>query len=55
MVRFSIWKDHNFAFLYLFFICCLFNDAVSSSDNIASSDKTIDELEIIWKKTVVAL
>jgi hypothetical protein len=38
------------------FICGLFNDAVSSSDTVASGDKVImnDELERTGKEVVVA-
>jgi hypothetical protein len=36
------------------FICGIFNDAVSSSDYIASIDRKINELEMIWKEAVVA-
>jgi hypothetical protein len=36
------------------FICGLFNDAVSSSDCIASNDTIINELERMWKEAVVS-
>jgi hypothetical protein len=32
----------------------LFNDDVSTSDHIASDDRMINELEIIWKEAVMA-
>jgi hypothetical protein len=41
--------------VYLFlFVCGLFNDAVSSSDYVASNDRMINELEWIWKDAIVA-
>jgi hypothetical protein len=46
-----------FTFLYftlLFYSCGLFNDAVSSSDCIASNDRMNNELEKIWKEGIVA-
>jgi hypothetical protein len=36
----------------LYFICCLFNDTVSSSDYIASNYRI--DLERIWKEAVVS-
>jgi hypothetical protein len=34
------------------FICSLFNDAVSSSDCVALSDRIVIELEMAWKEVV---
>jgi hypothetical protein len=34
--------------------CCLFNDAISISDYIASSDIVINELGSMWKEVVLA-
>jgi hypothetical protein len=36
------------------FICSLFNDAISSSDYIASDDRMKHELQRIWNEAVVA-
>jgi hypothetical protein len=38
----------------LYFICGLFNDAVSSLDCIALNDTVINELERMWKEAVMA-
>jgi hypothetical protein len=40
--------------LYIILYVCLFNDAFNSSAHTASDDKMNNELERIWKETVVA-
>jgi hypothetical protein len=48
-------RDLIFFFcVYYLFICGLFNHAVSSSECIASNQMMINELERIWKESVVA-
>jgi hypothetical protein len=52
-MRIILYIELPFLFICLF-ICDLFNNCVSSSDYIASNNRTINELEGMWKEAVVA-
>jgi hypothetical protein len=42
-----------FVYKIYLFVCGLFNNAVSSSDYIASNNMMVNELERIWKEAVM--
>jgi hypothetical protein len=46
-----VWGVFTGIYIYL---CGLFNDTISSSDNIALDDRMINELERIRKEVVMA-